>query len=284
MKISNAKPPHIPPSLPPAPSRRPEDQVTLGEHRQPPLEKATLWQKAVATTGVAATATVVAGLAYGGAFSSMGAGLAVAGSMVGAYFLADISTGLVHHFLDNVDPKKLPGGLARIADDFQNHHDHPRDVVHREFANHTADTQRITTPMLAGLAALAWTLPQLAPLTAGLTVFANCANLAQEFHRRAHMSDAENPALVNLCQKVGLMVPRRLHLQHHGAGHKSHYALLNGATNKILDDVHFRLTPGGVKSNLLRKMEVALYHWQGSEPNNWAETPGLKEQALRGIK
>lgn len=244
------------------------------------IERATPMQKLVAYAGVVATGATVAGLIHGGAFSTLGSGLAVAGAMVGSYILADISTGLVHHFLDNVRPDALPRWMQHHAHDFQNHHDHPRDVVHREYANHTAGTQVFTTPMLAALAATSWTLPQLAPLTAGLTVFANCANLAQEFHRRAHMTDAENGPVIKAAQKLGLMVPKKLHAAHHGTGHNSKYALLNGVTNKVLDEFEFRLTPSGPKTNLLRKMEVGLSKWQGSDPNTWSETPGLKQKAL----
>lgn len=268
--LQTLKKPTVPSALPTAP----KDKVEI--------ERATPMQKAIAYTGVACTAATVAGLIHGGAFATLGSSLTMAGVMVGTYVLADISTGLAHHFLDNVRPDFLPKWLEKHAHDFQNHHDHPRDVVHREYANHTAGTQVFTTPLLAALAATSWTMPGLAPLTAGLTVFANCANLAQEFHRRAHMTDAENGPLIKAAQKVGLMVPKKLHAAHHGTGHNAKYALLNGVTNKVLDDFEFRLTPNGPKTNILRKMEVGLYKLQGSDPNAWTETPGLKQRALTG--
>lgn len=283
MKIQTASPPPktpLPTPSSPSPANAQADKVSLGA--TPEIERATGMQKLVAYSGLACTAATVAGLVTTGAFASLGSSALMAGACLGAFFAADIGTGLVHHFLDNVRPDKLPKWLEKHAHDFQNHHHNPRDVVHREYCNHTAGTQVFTTPILAGLALTSWTLPALAPLTAGLAVFANCANLAQEFHRRSHMTDAENPAIVKWCQKAGIMVPKKVHAAHHGTGHNSNYALLNGVTNKLLDDFKFRLTPSGPKTNILRKLEVGLYRWQGCDPNAWGETPGLKEYALTG--
>jgi ubiquitin-conjugating enzyme E2 variant len=266
------KPASLPRPAAPSPQAPPEPRETYYH--------ATPIQKAVAGAGMAASAATVAGLVATGGFSSLASTLAIGASAVAAFFVTDVGSGLVHHFLDNVNPDKLARPLASIAHDFQNHHENQRDVVHRDFAHHTAETQVVTTPVLMGLAAMAWTVPHLAAVTTGLLVAANCATLAQEFHKRAHMSDKENPRIVKLAQKLGIMVPRRLHAQHHASGHKSHYALLNGASNRVLDDFKFRLTPGGPKTNILRKMEVLLYKWQGSEPNAWAETAGLREEAL----
>lgn len=265
----------------PAPAATPQDTVEVGSGKTAPTYyHATPIQKAVAYTGMAATALTVGGLAMGGAFATLGSALTIGASMVAAFFITDVGTGLVHHFLDNVKPSILPKPLESIANDFQNHHHNLRDVVNRDFAHHTSETQVITTPILLATAATAFVAPHVAAVTAGVMVAANCAVLAQEFHKRAHMSDSENPAIVRICQKIGLMVPRRLHAQHHKSGHKSHYALLNGASNVLLDGFKFRLTPNGPKTNILRKMEVLLYKIQGCNPNAWNETPGLEEEAL----
>lgn len=256
-----------------------KDRVELRRAEGVPA-KATFVQKAVAAAGIGATAAVGVGLAVNGAFSSIPSALGTVGAMAGAFLVADISTGLVHHFLDNVNPDKMPKVIGRIALDFQNHHHHQRDLVTREFADHTWDTQVVTTPVLAGLAVAAFTLPHFSALTAGAAVFTNCALLAQEFHKRAHMTARENGPIIEAAQKVGLMVPKALHGKHHNSGHKSHYALLNGATNKVLDDFKFRLTPNGPKTNILRKMEVAITKLQGCDVNAWDENPGLKAEAL----
>ncbi len=265
-------------------SSEPEDQMV--HQKATPLQNLTSW------AGMGAVAAIGAGLIAGGAFSTPLAATLTAGSLVGGFFATDIGTGLVHHFLDNVDADAMEkrGGsvnnfIARIARDFQNHHHHTRDMIHRDFAHHTWDTQKFTTPILLGLAGLAWTTTGLAPAlvgpaVAGLATLAYMGVVAQEAHKRCHMSDEENPAWVRGLQKAGIWVSQDVHNAHHTQGHKSHYALLNGVTNKVLDETRFRLSPGGPKTNILRKMEVALWKWQGSEPNAWRENKGLKEEAL----
>lgn len=254
--------------------------------------KATPVQKLLAWGGAAATVAVGAGLVAGGAFATPLAAALTTGALVTGYLASDLGTGLVHHFLDNVDADRMEarGGtaanfVARIARDFQNHHHHTRDMVHRDFAHHTYDTAKFSTTVLAGLAGLAWTATAAAPaiigpMIAGTAMVANMAVVAQEAHKRCHMSEKENPLWARALQKTGLFVNKEIHNKHHTEGHKSHYSLLNGLTNVVLDKTKFRLTPGGPKTNLLRKLEVGLSKWQGADANAWRENPGLKEEAL----
>ena len=245
--------------------------------------KATPWQKAVAAGGMVATAAIGAALIAGGAFSTVGSGAVVVASMIGAYLVTDMGTAMVHVVIDNLDCEKIPESLPwlrRLVEDFQNHHENPRDIVKREFANHTADAQVITTPMLIGLAIAAITRPHLAPLIAAATVSANAAVLSPEFHKRSHMRPDESAPIWQLLKDIGLAVSTKRHAKHHTQGHKSHYALLNGFTNVFLDGVKFKLTPGGPKTNLIRKIEVAIYRLTATEPQSWRENPGLRGIAL----
>jgi len=227
-----------------------------------------------------ATAAIGAALIAGGAFSTVGSGAVVVASMIGAYLVTDMGTAMVHVVIDNLDCEKIPESLPwlrRLVEDFQNHHENPRDIVKREFANHTADAQVITTPMLIGLAIAAITRPHLAPLIA---VSANAAVLSPEFHKRSHMRPDESAPIWQLLKDIGLAVSTKRHAKHHTQGHKSHYALLNGFTNVFLDGVKFKLTPGGPKTNLIRKIEVAIYRLTATEPQSWRENPGLRGIAL----
>ena len=245
--------------------------------------KATPWQKAVAAGGMVATAAIGAALIAGGAFSTVGSGAVVMASMIGAYLVTDMGTAMVHVVIDNLDCEKIPESLPwlrRLVEDFQNHHENPRDIVKREFANHTADAQVITTPMLIGLAIAAITRPHLAPPIAAATVSANAAVLSPEFHKRSHMRPDESAPIWQLLKDIGLAVSTKRHAKHHTQGHKSHYALLNGFTNVFLDGVKFKLTPGGPKTNLIRKIEVAIYRLTAAEPQSWRENPGLRGIAL----
>ena len=245
--------------------------------------KATPLQKAVAAGGMVATAAIGGALIASGAFSTVGSGAVVVASMIGAYLVTDMGTAMVHVVIDNLDCEKIPESLPwlrRLVQDFQNHHENPRDIVKREFANHTADAQVITTPMLIGLAIAAITRPHLAPLIAAATVSANAAVLSQEFHKRSHMRPDESAPIWQLLKDIGLAVSTKRHAKHHTQGHTSHYALLNGFTNVFLDGVKFKLTPGGPKTNLIRKIEVAIYGLTAAEPQSWRENRGLREIAL----
>ena len=245
--------------------------------------KATPLQKAVAAGGMVATAAIGGALIAGGAFSTVGSGAVVVASMIGAYLVTDMGTAMVHVVIDNLDCETIPESLPwlrRLVEDFQHHHENPRDIVKREFANHTADAQVITTPMLIGLAVAAITRPHLAPLIAAATVSANAAVLSQEFHKRSHMRPDESAPIWQLLKDIGLAVSTKRHAKHHTQGHTSHYALLNGFTNVFLDGVKFKLTPGGPKTNLIRKIEVAIYGLTAAEPQSWRENRGLREIAL----
>jgi len=245
--------------------------------------KATPVQKAVAAGGMVATVAIGGALSVGGAFSTVGSGALVVGSMIGAYLVTDMGTAMVHVVIDNLDCEKIPESLPwlrRLVEDFQHHHENPRDIVKREFANVTADAQVITTPMLIGVAIVAITRPHLAPLIAAATVSANAAVLSQEFHKRSHMRPDESAPIWQLLKDIGLAVSTKMHAKHHTQGHQSHYALLNGFTNVFLDGVKFKLTPRGPKTNLIRKIEVAIYGLTAAEPQSWRENPGLREIAL----
>jgi Lipid desaturase domain len=245
--------------------------------------KATPLQKAVAAGGMVATAAIGGALIVGGACSTVGSGAVVVASMIGAYLVTDMGSAMVHVVIDNLDCEKVPESLRwlrRLVEDFQNHHENPRDIVKREFANLTADAQVIATPILIGLVIAAITRPHLAPLIAAATVSANAAVLSQEFHKRSHMRPDESAPIWQLLKDIGLAVSTKMHAKHHTQGHKSHYALLNGFTNVFLDGVKFKLTPRGPNTNLIRKIEVAIYGLTAAEPQSWRENPGLRGIAL----
>ncbi|MCA9792066.1 MAG: hypothetical protein KC910_09740 [Candidatus Eremiobacteraeota bacterium] len=296
MRLTPISNPSLPtrPACKPASPQAPEGVKWTASEPEDKMDfkQATPTMTALALTSLGATVALGAGLVAGGAFSTPVAAALTTSAVVGGFFATDLGSGVVHHFLDNVNADALEarGGLlrkttARIARDFQNHHHHTRDMVHRSFAHHTYDTQRVAAPLLVGLAGLAWTVTSSAPavagpLLAGLATMANCALVAQEAHKRCHMSDDENPGWVKGLQKANIWVNQDLHNQHHTQGHQSHYALLNGFTNKVLDGLEFRIGDGP-KTNILRKLEVGLYHWQGGiEPNAWVENEGLREKAL----
>jgi ubiquitin-conjugating enzyme E2 variant len=252
------------------------------------IARATPRQRLIGRANVVLTGAAIAGLVAGGAVSTIGGALTIAGVVGLTWVVADAGAALVHHFLDNINPARVrvlwPGKVGQFvatqAEDFQNHHDHQRDVVFREYFEHTAVTQAIALPVLAGMTALAWTVPGAAPVVAALTTLGNLSSWTQEFHRWAHRSPSENGPVITALQTFGPVLTAKLHAKHHRQGHSDHYALTSGSTNRVLDGLKFRTRPGGPKTNVLRKIEVRIKNWQGDDPSAWNETPGLKEEAL----
>lgn len=104
------------------------------------------------------------------------------------------------------------------------------------------------------------------------TVFCVMEIMSQEFHKWSHMTKKEVPfPAINWFQDVGLTVPRKAHAQHHMDPYEGNYCIISGICNKPLDE-----------SGLFRRMEHAVYKWNGVESNAWKLDPELRERTLEG--
>ena len=87
--------------------------------------------------------------------------------------------------------------------------------------------------------------------------------MSQEFHKYSHMRKV--PPQVQFLQKSGLMLSRKQHGLHHTPPFKSHYCIVNGMCNDVLD-----------KSLFFRKLERVVFKLTGNIPNTWKDDPSLQ--------
>lgn len=148
--------------------------------------------------------------------------------VLAGYALADVGSYLFHYIIDHYGDPSRPG----LVRDFQFHHLEPWGIARKRVSQAIAPAARIVTPvaLLWLLAALAGWLPGWLALTgfelAALWVF------TQVFHRWAHMPTR---GLVRLAQRARLIVGSRAHRLHHRAPFASHFAVINGWSNRPLD-------------------------------------------------
>ena len=152
-----------------------------------------------------------------------------------AYVLADFGTGCYHFGVDNYGSASTPVFGPQI-DAFQGHHRRPWTITRRQFANNLHLLAR--TVFFFILPALLL-LPGSAVRDAFLSVFLACVMFSQQFHAWAHTPKTLLPPAVVALQDAGLLVPRRMHGQHHRSPFNVNYCIVSGLCNYPLDAVGF---------------------------------------------
>lgn len=185
---------------------------------------------------------------------------------VTSWILADLGSGILHWSVDNYGNGKTPimGGIIAA---FQGHHSAPWTITERGFCN---NVYKLCTPF--GIVPMAVIAAVAGPFTTFfMTFFCIFEILSQEFHKWSHMLKSQTPGWVNVLQKLGLTVSRKMHAQHHLAPFEGNYSIISGVTNKMLDQTGF-----------FRRLEHAVYKWNGVESNAWKLDPELRARTLAG--
>jgi ubiquitin-conjugating enzyme E2 variant len=171
-----------------------------------------------------------------GVFALAAHSTSVVGTLVAlalGWELADLASGLFHWAVDNFGNRRTLA-FGEIIDDFQGHHLSPGDIVAKVFVEVTHPGARFLAPPLAVVALLGISGVIGASLTAVMLAFLGAAFLGQVFHRWSHVMRAPWP--VAAVQRAGLLLSKRAHSAHHD-GHASHYAIITGHTNPLLDRI-----------------------------------------------
>lgn len=206
-----------------------------------------------------ALAPVAAAAAVGGVWGAV----QLTTALTGAVFFSDFFSGIFHWGADNYGDGDTPiFGSVIVA--FQGHHANPWTITHRGFFNNVHKIAKGVIPLM--LLSLLVTPSPAARLFA--VVFFNCQILSQEFHKLSHT--VKPPPLVTWLQEKGVILSRKEHGLHHSSPFESNYCILTGTCNSFLDKTHF-----------WRRLEAAVYRYNGSEPNCWKEDPALREFSLR---
>lgn len=186
----------------------------------------------------------------------------ISGTILLSIILGDFATGIFHWSVDNYGSIKTPV-VGTVCAAFQGHHDTPWTITFRSFANNVFKICYNSIPAL-GLLLISNPAPHLQIFFA---LFMNWWVMSQEFHKYSHMR--ELPPSVKLLQDSGLILSKKQHGLHHTPPFKSHYCIVNGMCNKVLDD-----------SNFFRKLERLVYKMTGNKPNTWRDDPSLQYLGL----
>jgi hypothetical protein len=149
--------------------------------------------------------------------------------LLGAYLVADVGSYLFHYVFDHfMDPAR-----SRIAHEFQWHHLDPGGITRRPIAENLEPAAAMLVPPLLALAIAA----VLTPIAPSLVLLCSTVGLivvfAQVLHRWSHAERTHR--LVATLQRARLIVTPSAHDRHHAPPHGSHYAIVSGWSNPILD-------------------------------------------------
>ncbi len=152
-------------------------------------------------------------------------------SLLSGLFLADFVSGLFHWFEDRYGNPRWPvlGPTIRAN---QEHHFRPRAFLQGSFLSRNKEVLLIGALFLA----LFWATGTLNLFTGSAVFFGAFAN---EFHRAAHRSPAENGKLITALQKTGLAQSFQHHAAHHRKGKDTHYCVITNYTNPVLERLRF---------------------------------------------
>jgi hypothetical protein len=160
---------------------------------------------------------------------------------------ADLLSGLVHWAADTWGRSDLPVIGPRFLLPFRVHHVNPDDFLGRDVLDTNGDLAAITIPALVLLHAL--------PLGHGAAQgFAVCGlsfcvagGLTNQIHQWAHRPDP--PRMLRAAQRIGLVLDRDAHADHHAAPYDGSYCITTGWCNRPLERLAaFRRLERGVTS------------------------------------
>ena len=179
--------------------------------------------------GTLALSSVFSGAAAIGA--GLWAGVRGLGAIIAGLFLADFITGAFHWFEDRYGDPEWPviGGVIKAN---QEHHHTPRSFLEGSFIGRNSTVFLLAAIFMAGFWAAGW----LNLLTGSAVLFGAFAN---EIHRFAHRSPAENGKLITWIQKTGLLQSFQHHAQHHRKGKDTHYCVMTNYLNPVLEKIAF---------------------------------------------
>ena len=169
-------------------------------------------------------------------FAAAGLGLpSLMAALLGGYFLADFSSGMVHWVIDTwLDERALGRGIAITRE----HHTHPDHVDGYGFLEYAS----LGSAPSAVFFGAAFTLTAFFPVSATtyalmILWFVNsvCLLFGMTFHNLAHRP--ARSAIMRLAQRLHLVCPPAHHWVHH-RNSTVHYCVVNGWANYACDGLH----------------------------------------------
>lgn len=150
---------------------------------------------------------------------------------------ADFVSGLIHWFADTWGKETMPLLGRRLLRPFRVHHLNPNDFLRRGFIDCNGDVALLQIPILALSLFLVSQEPWGGPLGAFCLGFCGVGMFTNQFHQWAHQPAP--PPLIHWLQKIGLLLSRAQHQQHHRQPHVQAYCITTGWCNAPLERLQF---------------------------------------------
>ena len=147
-------------------------------------------------------------------------------------FTAEFAAGAVHWFEDAYVREDTPVLGRFMARANIVHHHYPRHMTRHNWWQSSWDLC-----LLSALIVLAaWAC---GALTWEVWLFAILAANANEIHKWAHRTKAENGPVITFLQKMGVLQTAQHHARHHTDPKNSHYCTITNFANTVLDGIRF---------------------------------------------
>ena len=148
------------------------------------------------------------------------------------WLVIDFISGLAHWFEDSYGNPSIPFVGARVTKPNLLHHFRPRAFV----ANSWFSSAQLLLVACGVALVIAWLIGRLSPMVVLAAVLGANAN---QVHKWSHQTRGENGALVTAAQRLGLLQSARHHHGHHAGHQDSHYCVMTGLLNPVLDGCQF---------------------------------------------
>lgn len=177
--------------------------------------------------------------------------------VIAVVVVTDFLSGVVHWLEDSYGHEDLPIIGPMVVQANVRHHFDPRHMVH-----HSWLSSALGPLLVAGLAlviaffagVLTWPVVLLALITAN----------ANEIHKWAHRSKAENGRVIAFFQGLGLLQSRAHHAKHHQLLKDTNYCVVTNYLNPALEKLSF-----------WRRLEASIFRvsgaWRREDPSTTAE-------------
>jgi len=162
----------------------------------------------------------------------MSAIIAVLLRIVRTVFAAEFVSGFVHWLEDAYIREDTPVVGRFMARPNIVHHHHPRHMTRNTWWQSSWDLCCIA----AALVVLAWAL---GVLNWEIWLFAIISANANQIHKWAHRTRAENGRVISFFQDIRVLQTVRHHARHHTDPKNSHYCTVTNVLNPVLDGIRF---------------------------------------------
>jgi len=152
--------------------------------------------------------------------------------VLGTFLVADLVTGIVHWLEDVYADEAMPVIGRHVARTNIVHHHFPRHFIRLTWWESSWVLCLLSALVVLG----AWSLGF---LTWHVWLFAVLGANANQIHKWAHQTRAENGPVIAFLQRIRLLQTPRHHARHHTDPKDCHYCTMSNLLNPLLDGMNF---------------------------------------------